>query len=167
MTQSIQLSDYVPVIGTQTLMQSVFPDKDPDQMQQELERLSEAIIPDLHIAIKSHIDTMYIPSVEELGQPGKEMMLPVDFASNLAQLIDEHLPDANIVQKAVIYWHYLPNLLRTAIQDYSTRIQDKANRSMKEQMKEAESHVNEMMPNVMNEEVFDKIRSAEVNPKCN
>lgn len=133
MTQSIKdqsnrLADYITRDQIDDLMQSLFPGPF-DELVVDFNKLAEEIIPDVHVMIKTHVDTLHVPGINEVSH---QQVVPQTMFLYLAEAIDKYRPDWNVAQKSAMYFKYITELTKTAVQDFMQRVGDKHRREMEE-----------------------------------
>lgn len=130
MITSASLVDYLRKDEPHDLHHSLFPELEHTEMQKQWEALAERIVVDLQVLVKKHIDTLHVPDMHE---PLSASLFPADLHLSLGTMIDLHVPEWNIAQKALVFNVYLHTLYDQARNDLFTRIRDKHNRKMEHQ----------------------------------
>lgn len=125
MMNSSNLVDYVRLDEPHDLHHSIFPNLTYQEMQRQWEELASDIVIDLQIRVKTHIDTLHVPKMDE---PLNASLFSPDLHVYLATRIDESVPHWNIAQKALAFNVYLHELYTQAKNDLFNRIRDKHNR---------------------------------------
>lgn len=121
MTLSNHLTDYVSGKRAMSLSHTVFPELTTEEMDEALQKLASATMPMISGVIHEHIESLPI------APPHKPIVvdvLPADFPSLVAILIDQQCPDWNIVQKATVYMQYMHETRLAAQKEYMQRTRD-------------------------------------------
>lgn len=114
------------------LKHTMFPDYTSYIMlDRHLDHLAHEILPPVFVCLKSHIDSLYIPRIDENYTNN---IIPRDLPQVIASNIDRVCVDFNIVQKTFLYWVYLTECGKAAQTDYQQRIRDRHSAAERERL---------------------------------
>lgn len=132
--QSDSLADYIAVQRHEDLNHTIFPGRNWEEVQVEMEKLAQDLVPLVNTMLDHYLDSLYLPNLQEIRNTP---IMSVGFPHWLAYQLDILKPEWNLVQKAIFYGYYLQEAWKASVKEFERRVAEKRSKEGKEDAKRA------------------------------